>query len=206
LADEKEEGAGSGDSGSPAKPPGSVRLPLIICGVLILLFGGVSALNTKSKPKPFKTEGSRAVVLPAGDRQRVVVVPPCSPRVVVNEANASSMISVPGVVAVGVPVGGEPHTVVIPRCAAKAAPMPGSANIPSAAFMLGPGKQVFDVSKVPKGGDPIAYGIKEQVQIPTGSAITTVVAPPCQGKAAVEKTTVLSPDGPDKNIGIAPDC
>jgi hypothetical protein len=204
LADEKEEEAG--DAGSPAKPPGSVRLPLIICAVLILLFGGVSALNKKSKPKPFKTEGSRAVVLPAGDRQRVVVVPPCSPRTVVNEANASSIISVPGVVAVGVPVGGEPHTVVIPRCAAKAAPSPGSANIPSAAFMLGPGKQVFDVSKVPKGGDPVAYGIKEQVQIPAGSAIETVVAAPCQGKAAVEKTTVLSPDGPDKNVGIAPDC
>jgi hypothetical protein len=204
LAGEREEEAG--DAGSPAKPPGSVRLPLIICGVLILLFGGVSALNKKSKPKPFKTEGSRAVVLPAGDRQRIVVVPPCSPQTVVNEANASSIISVPGVVAVGIPKGGEPHTIVIPLCSAKAAPAPGSANIPSSAFVLGPGKQVFDVSQVPKGADPVAYGIKEQIQIPAGSKISTVVAAPCQNKASAEKTTVLSPDGPDGSIAIAPKC
>jgi hypothetical protein len=204
LADEEEEG--TGDNGSSAGPPGDVRLPLIICGVLIALFAGIGIANKKSKPKPFKTEGSRAVVLPAGDRQRIVVVPPCSPPTVVNEANAESQLEVPGAVAVAVPQGGEPRTVVIPRCQAKAAPAPGSANIPSSAFVLGPGKQVFDVSEVPKGGDPVAYGIKEQVQVPASSTITTVVVAPCQGKTEAEKTTVLSPDGPGGAIAIAPKC
>jgi hypothetical protein len=204
LADEREEEAG--DAGSSAGSPGDVRLPLIICAVLVALFAGIGIANKKSKPKSFKTEGSRAVVLPAGDRQRVVVVPPCSPPTVVNEANASSQISVPGAVAVAVPQGGEPRTVVIPRCSAKAAPAPGSANIPSAAFVLGPGKQVYDVSTVPKGADPIAYGIKEQVQIPAGTTTSTVVVAPCQGKTSAKKTTVLSADGPDKKIAIAPKC
>jgi hypothetical protein len=204
LASEKEEEAG--DTGSSAGPPGSVRMPLTICGVLVVLFAAVGILNKKSEPKPFKTEGSRAVVLPAGDRERVVVVPPCSPPTVVNEKNALSQISVPGAVALAVPEGGGARTVVIPRCSAVAAPMPGSPNIPSAAFVLGPGEQVFDVSDVPKGGDPVAYGIKEQVQVPSGSTIATVVAAPCQGKTEVEKTTVLSPDGPDGTFAIAPKC
>src|SRR3954471_6733947 len=100
-------------------------------GVLILLFVVGGILAKKEKPKPFKTEGSRAVVLPAGDRKRVVVVPPCSPRAVVTEANATSIISVPGAVAVGFPEGAPARTVVVPRCSSTAAPKPGSPNLPS---------------------------------------------------------------------------
>jgi hypothetical protein len=189
-----------------ASPPGSVRIPLIVGGLMILVFGVVGVLSTKSKPKPFKTEGSRAVILPAGDRARRVVVPPCSPQVVANEANATSLISVPGVVAVALPEGAPARTVVIPRCSSVAAPMPGSPNIPSAAFVLGPGDTVSDAEKVPSGGDPVAFGIKHQVQVPTGSSITTVVAAPCQTKTPAGKVTVLSPDGPGGTIAIAPDC
>src|SRR5438105_1365468 len=111
-------------------------------GVLILLFvvGGIAF--KKSTPKPFKTEGSRAVVLPAGDRQRTVVVPPCSPPTVITPRNADTQIQVPGAVAVAIPRGAPARTVVIPRCSAVAAPSPGAANIPSGAFVLGPGETV----------------------------------------------------------------
>jgi hypothetical protein len=187
-----------------AKPPGSIRIPLTVGAVLILLFVIGGLVFKKSTPKPFKTEGSRAVVLPAGDRARFVVVPPCSPPTVINAANASSQISVPGAVAVGIPQGAPPRTVIVPRCGAKAAPTPGAPNRPSAAFVLGPGKTVSDQEKVPKGGDPVAYGIKAQITVPTGSPVTTIVAPQCDGKAKVEKTTVLKPS--TGGVAVAPRC
>ena len=194
------EGAGT------ASPPGSIRLPFIVMGTLIVLFviGGI--LAKKDKPKPFKTEGSRAVVLPAGDRKRVVVVPPCSPPTVITPRNASTQIQVQGAVAVAIARGAPARTIVIPRCSAKAAPSPGAPNIPSSAFVLGPDKTVFDISKVPKGGDPVAYGITQQVQLPTRSQATTVVAAPCQGKAKVEKTTILKPAANSGGVAIAPQC
>jgi hypothetical protein len=205
LADEKEEDGGSGsEEESRERPPGSLRMPLIIIGVLVVLFAAAGIASQKSKPKPFKTEGSRAVVLPAGDRARFVVVPPCSPPTVITAENASSQISVPGAVAVGIPQGAPPRTVVIPRCGATAAPVPGGPNVPSAAFVLGPGKQVSAVSKVPKGGDPIAYGINAQITVPTGSPVTTIVARQCDGKAKTEKTTVLKPSA--GGVAVAPRC
>jgi hypothetical protein len=194
------EGAGT------ASPPGSVRLPLIVMGVLILAFVVGGILAKKEKPKPFKTEGSRAVVLPAGDRKRTVVVPPCSPPTVITPKNASAQIQVQGAVAVAIARGAPARTIVIPRCSAAAAPSPGAPNIPSSAFVLGPDKTVFDVSKVPKGGDPVAYGITQQVQLPAGSRATTVIAAPCQGKAKVEKTTVLKPAAGSGGVAIAPPC
>src|SRR3954451_6423383 len=175
-------------------------------GVLILLFVVGGILAKKEKPKPFKTEGSRAVVLPAGDRKRVGVGPPCSPPTVITPRNASTQLQVPGAVAVAIALGAPARTIVIPRCSAKAAPSPGAANIPSGAFVLGPGKTVFDVSKVPKGGDPVAYGITQQVQLPSGSPATTVIAAPCQGKAKAEKTTVLKPAAGSGGVAIAPQC
>jgi hypothetical protein len=175
-------------------------------GTLILLFVAGSIAFKKSTPKPYKTEGSRAVVLPAADRMRSVVVPPCSPPTVISAANASAQISVPGAVAVAIPQGAPPRTVVIPRCSAKAAPIPGGTNIPSAAFVLGPGETVSEVAKVPKGGDPVAFGIKTQVTVPTGSPVTTIVAAPCQGKASTVKTTVLNPAPGSGGVAIAPGC
>src|SRR3954452_6155523 len=171
-----------GDGGSTAST-GSVRLPFIIMGVLIVLFAAVGIAMKKDKPKPFKTEGSRAVVLPAADRQRTVVVPPCSPPTVITAKNASTQLQVPGAVAVVIPQGAAARTIVIPRCSATAAPSPGAPNIPSGAFVLGPDRTVSNISKVPKGGDPVAYGITRQVQLPAGSPATTVIAAPCQGKA-----------------------
>jgi hypothetical protein len=186
------------------KPPGSVRLPLTIGAVMILLFVIGGLVFKKSTPKPFKTVGSRAVVLPAGDRARFVVVPPCSPPTVINAANASSQISVPGAVAVGIPKGAASRTIIVPRCGAKAAPMPGALNRPSAAFVLGPREQVSALEKVPKGGDPLAYGITQQITVPGGSPVTTIVAPQCDGKATALKTTILKPSV--GGVAVAPRC
>ena len=194
------EGAGT------ASPPGSIRLPFVVMAVLILLFVVGGIVFKKEKPKPFKTEGSRAVVLPAADRTRMVVVPPCSPPTVITPQNASTQIAVPGSVAVSIPRGAPARTVVIPRCSARAAPSPGAPNIPSGAFVLGPDRTVSDQSKVPKGGDPVAYGIKTQVQVPAGSPVKAVVAAPCQGKAGVERIRILKPTRGAGGIAIAPKC
>jgi hypothetical protein len=192
--------------GASTASTGSVRLPFIIMGVMIVVFVAGGIAFKKDKPKPFKTEGSRAVVLPAADRQRTVVVPPCSPRTVITAKNASTQLQVPGAVAAAIPKGAPPRTFVIPRCSAKAAPSPGSANVPSGAFALGPGKTVSDVSKVPKGGDPVAFGIMQQLTVPTNSPAVMIVAAPCQGKAKTPKTTVLKPADGSGGVAIAPGC
>ena len=189
-----------------ASPTGSVRLPLIVMGVLIVLFIVGGLLTKKSTPKPFKTQGSRAVVLPASDRSRTVVVPPCSPPTVITALNASTQIQVPGAVAVAIPQGAAARTIVIPRCSARAAPSPGAPNIPSGAFVLGPDRTVSNISKVRKGGDPVAYGITQQVTLPPASAATTIVAAPCQGKAKALRTTVLKPAARSGGVAIAPRC
>jgi hypothetical protein len=203
VAKEKEGGAAAGTSEST---PGATRVPWVVMGVLLALFVAAGIANTKSTPKPFQTEGSRAVVLPAADRTRTVVVPPCSPQTVVTPSNASTLIQVPGAVAVAIPQGAPPRTVVVPRGASTATPSPGATNVPSAAFVLGADETVSEVSTVPKGGDPVAYGIKTQVTVPTGSPVVTIVAAPCQGKATAVTTTVLKPAAGSGGAAIAPGC
>jgi hypothetical protein len=180
------------------------RLPWIVIAVLILamVLGGV--LVTSKKSQPFKTEGSRAVVLPTGDRARTVVVAPCSPPTLITPATATSQIQVPGAIAVSLPKGPAARTVVIPRCASRAAPAPGSPNRPSGAFVLEAGEQVSDKSD-PKAKDPVAVGINQQLTVPTGSTITTVVAAPCQGQAKSPRTTVLKPTA-GSTVAVAPGC
>jgi hypothetical protein len=204
VAEVSEESAG--ETSSTAEPPSSIRLPLIVCGVLIALFVAAGIASKKSTPKPYKLQGSRAVVLPVADRLRSVVVPPCSPPTVITPQNAATQIQVQGAVAIAIPKGAPTRTVVIPRCSAKAAPSPGGANVPSSAFVLGPGLSVSSQSSVPKGGDPIAYGINNQVTVPGGSPATTIVAPPCQGTAAAIKTTVLKPTDASGTVAVAPGC
>jgi hypothetical protein len=107
-------------------------------------------------------------------------------------------------VAVSVRQGEPARTVVIPRCSSTAAPAPGSSNVPSAAFVLGPGEQVSDVQSA-KAADPVASGVKVQVTVPGGSPVTTIVAAPCQGTGSTPKTTVLNPAA-GSGVAIAPGC
>lgn len=185
--------------------PGGTRVPWIVMGVLILMFAVAGAASTKKKTKAFKLEGSRAVVVPTSDRPRTVVIPPCSPRAAITEANATSMIQVPGSLAISFPGGGTSRTIVIPRCKAQASPQPGGLNVPSSAFVLGPDATVSAVEKVPKGANPVAFGVKQQVTVPTGSPATLIVVAPCDGTAKAIKTTVLRP-AVGSTAAIAPRC
>lgn len=201
MAEETEREAGEESS---APTPGGTRVPWIVIGTLIVLMVAAGVAAKKSTTAPVKTQGSRAVVLPAADRTRTVVVPPCSPPTVITAADASTQIQVPGAIAVSIRQGEPARTVVIPRCSSKAAPAPGSANVPSAAFVLGPGEQVSDVQSA-KAADPVASGVTVQVTVPAGSPVTTIVAAPCQGTGTAAKTTVLNPTA-GSGVAIAPGC
>jgi hypothetical protein len=201
MAEENDGGAGEETS---APTPTRNRVPWIVIGTLLVLMAAAGVAAKKSTTTPVKTEGSRAVVLPPADRTRTVIVPPCSPPTVITASNASSQIDVQGTVAVAVRQGEPARTIVIPRCSAKAAPAPGSPNVPAAAFVLGPGEQVTEVQSA-KAPDPIAAGIKAQVTVPTGSPVTTIVAAPCQGTSTSLRTTVLNPTA-GSGIAIAPSC
>ena len=95
---------------------------------------------------------------------------------------------------------------MIPRCSATAAPSPGSANVPSAAFVLGPGGTVSEVSKVPKGGDPVAFGIKTQVTLPSGSPAVDDRrrAVPGQGEGGEDDGAEAAAGS--GGVAIAPNC
>jgi hypothetical protein len=204
MADVKEDEAA--ESGSDTRPaPGGTRIVWIVMAVLLVLFVAVGIASKKSTPKPFKTVGARAVVMPTLDRPRTVVVPPCSPPTVIDASNAASQFQVPGAVAVTLPKGPAARVVVVPRCAAVAAPSPGALNVPSSAFVLKAGEAVSETETVPTGGDPIAFGIKHQVTLPTQSPVTTIVVPPCQGTATAVTTTVLKPLG-GSGVAVAPNC
>jgi hypothetical protein len=205
--EEKDDEAGeetSADEETSAPAPARNRVPWIVIGVLVLVMGGVGISAKKSETKPVKTEGSRAVVLPPGDRTRTVIVPPCSPRTVISPENATTLIEVQGTIAVALRQGEPARTIVIPRCSAQAAPAPGAPIVPAAAFVLGPGEQVTEVQST-KAPDPVAAGVKAQVTVPTGSPVTTIVAAPCQGKSETPRTTVLNPTG-GSGVAIAPSC
>lgn len=198
--------AGEQSEGDAGGPPGRNRIPWIVIGLLIVAMGAAGIAAQKKKgASPFKVTGGRAVVVPTADRARTVVVPPCSPPTTITAGNAAAQIEVPGAVAVRLPRGAAARTVVIPRCPARAAPAPGSLNLPSAAFVLGVGEQVSDAQRVPKGGDPVAYGIKAQVTVPTGSGAATIVAQPCQGEEKAAKTTVVKPPA-GSDVAVAPRC
>lgn len=188
-------------------PAGGTRIPWIVIGVLILAMAGAGiAAKKKKTTDPVKATGSRAAVVPTADRARTVVVPPCSPPTVIDAANASAQIEVQGAVAVKLPAGEPTHTVVVPRCKAVAAPSPGSANVPSAAFVLEPGEQVSVDEKSPAAtGNQVSSGVTQQVTLPTGTEIDTIIVPPCQGEAKEVKTTVLDPLK-GTTIAVAPDC
>lgn len=199
MAEEESE-----EAGGPPPAPGGTRIVWFVIGALLVLFIAIGVASKKSTPKPFKPEGSRAVVVPTLDRQRTVVVPPCSPPTVIDAANAGSQLQVPGAVAVTLPRGPAARTVVVPRCSAAAAPSPGAANVPSAAFVLGADEQVSD-RPVAKGGDPVAAEIKRQLTVPTGSPAAVVVVPPCQGTAQSPGTTVLAPPA-GSTVAVAGAC
>jgi hypothetical protein len=174
---------------------GSTRIPWIVIGVLIVVLGGASIAAKKKKTDPVKTTGSRAVVVPTVDRSRTVVVPPCNPPTQIDAQNAASQIQVPGAVAVTLLKGAPSHTLVVPRCS----------TLPSSAFVLAADEQVSAEDTTPNKGNPITGGIKAQVTVPAQSAATTIIVPPCKGKAGTVKTKVLEPLA-GTTFAVAPRC
>jgi hypothetical protein len=195
--------ADEGGTASRPRPPAMTRVPWYVIGAMIFVgvLGGV--LIPKSSNK--KTDqGARGVVV-ATDAPRTVVVPPCTPPVVVTPANAETIrSSVQGTTAVTLPRAPGTRVVVVPRCVPGA---PGSPSLPSAAFVLRQGKQTT-TSTSSKGGDPIAQGVLRQVLVPPGSPARTVIVPRCRtkSKAKAGSAVQLPPPPHGSTVVVAPPC
>jgi hypothetical protein len=146
---------------------------MVTLAVILGIAGVVGGSKKKSAPTSFLQGGNfRAVVVPT-DRPRTVVVTPCdapSPR------TGEGALTTPGVTTVRLAqLPGSKRTVLVPRCLApKGTALNGTANLPSAAFVLKPGEQPTVQPK------PSTTGVQSQVLIPTDSKADTIVVPPCR--------------------------
>ena len=169
--------------------------------VILLIAGVAGGGKKKSKPTSFLQGGNfRAVVVPT-DRPRTVVVTPCdapSPRA------DEGALTTPGVITVRLAqLPGSKRTVLVPRCLApKGTALNGTANLPSAAFVLKPGEQPTIQPK------PATTGVQSQVLVPTDSKASTIIVPPCRAGTkpigGTAREVVLAPKA--TGMAVAPAC
>jgi hypothetical protein len=178
-----------------------------IIGVLavMVVVGAIGTLvgeaTKKEPPKSFTAGGSfRAVVVPT-DRPRTVVVTPCdapSPK------TGEGAMSTPGVTTVRLQRDSGMRTVLVPRCAAQAgSQLQGTANAPSAAFVLKPNERPKIEAKA------ASTGVQAQLVVPTSSEAETIVVPPCRATAKAAKkapTEVVLRPGESPGTAVAPAC
>ncbi len=194
---------------------GGTRIPWLVMGGLILLFVIGSIVFQKKEKETKITEGARAVAVPTDDVPRTVVVPPCNPPTEINRANASAQIAVPGATAVKLPRGVGLKNVVVPKCTVG---KPGSANLPSAAFVLADGEKVVlgeeaGTKKKKDTENPAAQGIKAQLVLRPKSRTRTIIVPRCleddagtpPAAGGSQSVIVDEPKG-GSTIAVAPRC
>ena|SRR5436190_14229994 len=184
------------------------RAPFIIIGVLAVMLavaGVVGGSSKQSPPKSFVAAGSfRAVVVPT-ETARTVVVTSCNAPAPDARAGARRHLRTPGVTAVRLQPGRGVRTVLVPRCsAAKGTQLNGTANMPSAAFVLKPGSHPPALPAKPQ-----PTGVLAQVVVPGASPVRTIVVPPCRAgtqpvRAALRQIVLGS--GPRPATAVAPAC
>jgi hypothetical protein len=179
------------------------RTVVYVMGALVVVLAIASALGGGSKqstPTSFLAGGNfRAVVVPT-DRPRTVVVTPCDAP---SPTTGAGALTTPGVTAVRLTRTGGKRTVLIPRCVApKGTALNGTANLPSAAFVLKPGEQP---TMQPK---PAPTGVQSQVLVPSDSPADTIVVPPCRAGTkpvgGTARQVVLAPGA--AGTAVAPAC
>jgi hypothetical protein len=180
------------------------RTVVYVIGVLavVLAIAGIVG-ESKKKPPPtsFLQGGSfRAVVVPT-DRPRTVIVTPCNAPA---PTTGQGALDTPGVTTVRLVANAAGRrTLLVPRCGAlKGTATNGTANLPSAAFVLKPGEQP---TVQPKAA---SAGVLSQVLVPDNSRASTIVVPPCTAgtkpPGGTERQVVVQPGA--TGTAVAPAC
>ncbi len=153
--------------------------------------------------------GMRAVIIPTNDAARTVVVPPCGTGAG-EEDNPTLAQTTAGVVTFELPQGFGTRIVLVPRCSGRQGGAANPNNLPSAAFVdrpgtgippIGPGNSISNSSSVEPGEPNTA---EFQVTVPNGSAIRTVIVPPCLH--TLGPAQVLLGNTSDSPVAVAPAC
>jgi hypothetical protein len=180
---------------------------MVVLGALLAaaaLAGGSS--STKTTPTRSTLAGARAVLVPTSDRPRTVVVPACNTPPDATRRNAERGVTTPGAAVVELPRTPGVRTLLVARCqSATAATTNGSANPPSAIFVLPIGSPTNGSAKTPAG--------ESQVIVPNASAATTVVVPPCPAVGATGgagsargPALIVKPASAGSKVAAAPQC
>jgi hypothetical protein len=172
-----------------------------VLAVVLAIVGTVADSSKKPPPTSFLQGGSfRAVVVPT-DRPRTVIVTPCDAPA---PTTGEGALTTPGVTTVRIVANASGRrTVLVPRCAAQTGTATnGTANLPSAAFVLKPGEQPTVQPK------PAPTGVQSQVLVPSDSPASTIVVPPCRAGAKpagdTARQVVVQPGA--GGTAVAPAC
>jgi hypothetical protein len=168
--------------------------------VLIVLFA-IGGLVSSKKTKTNVNAGTRAVIVPTADAARTVLVPPCGTGTNVTSSNAEAVINTTGTIAIALPQGLGTRIVLVPVCSS------ATTNLPSAAFVPKPGTPVPPATTGSITSTAVAdtRSIQAQLILPDGSAVRTVVVPPCNSHSPTPAQRILSASG-SSTTAIAPAC
>lgn len=189
----------------------------VMAGLAFVFILGSIVASSMSEKTPVGDEGFRALVLPPGDIDRTVVVPPCATGRTVTARNVAAQVQTPGATVARLPGDILSRTLLIPRCSAStsAAGAKKVALLPSSLFVLASGALTAvgtegiaaeKKKKEKKKGETGSIEPVSQLIVPSGSEARTVVVPPCTGEGRKGRVTVLSPSAESPTAVIAPRC
>jgi hypothetical protein len=172
----------------------------------VFIVGSIVAGSGKTKKSTAGDEGVRALVLPAGDIARTVVIPPCGTGTTITARNVASQVETPGATVVRLPEDILSRVLLIPRCSANTSEAGAEtvAPVPSSVFVVTTGATTAAGTKGSTGTGTIQP--RSQLIVPSASTGQMVVVPPCTGKGRAERATVLSPPAGSPTALIAPRC
>jgi hypothetical protein len=186
------------------------RVPVAVAAGLVVVFVAGAFLTQAFKGSKPADRTSRAVIVPTGDRARMVVVPPCATGVRVAASTAAGQMRTLGATTIQLPQAPGFRVLVVPRCGAGRAGTTGTSPFPSAVFVLREGTRI-KAGRPANGSTTPTKGVLSQLIVPTGSEARTIVVPQCTRPATTSKAgngrgVVLTPRPAHPNTAIAPPC
>jgi hypothetical protein len=186
------------------------RIVLITIAALVVVLVIAGTIGGGSSKKSSSVNvGTRAVIVPTTDAVRTVVVPPCGTGTDVRSANAAAVMNTAGTTSVELPQGAGVRVVLVPKCGAGQGGSGGTSNLPSAAFVPGPGTRLPSVgtgSNASSSQVAAPQDAQLQVTVPNGSPIKTIIVGPCEKAHISGPAEQVLSAGTRSTTAVAPPC
>jgi hypothetical protein len=185
---------------------------VVIVGLIIVLVAGYAIAKSTSGSSSTTSSvepGTRAVVVPTADAARIVVVAPCGTGANGLSSNATAVMDTTGSISLQLPQGYGNRVILIPKCSGGQGGAAGTSELPSAAFVTGPGTRVPPIGSPSHTTSPQA-GAPNSAQfvltVPSGSTIRTIVLGPCQKERPSGPSQQILSAADGSSTAVAPAC